>query len=765
MIFGQTITGKRYNNGHQSVTLRRDTTTLGSGGSLTTTGEGTNQSVSRNTTGRYASNAIASYREAESVNSDNTITYTYTDLEGWQATEGHGTTSGSRSWSFSYRPPEVVTPVYTGDGSENDPYSYHLANFLVGTGYQSESASGSYSDNYSGKTSYDTTSKSWSLTEGTGDGKGSVISSRHSWVDAAVSFGYHIHAVPIPNSAVFVKYYAPGNYNSSNAVSKGTIFTSTFTVENGQWKSLFEGRDDEYTYANYSMNAFEVLNIVEANNTETRIIDFSGSETTRTSQRTDWSTISGTKATIQSIKRSDTTREIAEYRYVDIHKMPFHTTSEDNRTVNLVVSDFIVSDANGIQQRTYKNDAIATSFYNHTNIYEYNNINDWAIIKETQNAVLSKTSPSANYTITNVITYYTSTKNMYPYTNLDYTDTVNYCTLSLSRTGVNSHYTHAAITYVNSVELTFGANGAGITFGGPTVIPGGFTSENFDHQVPKREPPPPIPPGSPALTSGIPVAGIEIGDKIRELLDELEAKFAAKFKGLSYEQKLEIINNTFSMSGWDIDAFFDLGKDGGYDEWFNNLPDDMKPLLGSITIDGKPYWAAEANYILWGFANRMFHEHLLEAGGGKTIKKYYPGLGLVPGPGITVSHYVNPEDGSLGPIIMTLGDALLWVKSWRSAWYGICDGRFFKDNPLPERRSTGAGLKGRLDFTKVGWDYYGKGPGKRGDFSIPPGTQISDRPVQANPCKLVNDKTEFDFSLYIGGGKLEATVKIDTTGK
>ena len=319
------------------------------------------------------------------------------------------------------------------------------------------------------------------------------------------------------------------------------------------------------------------------------------------------------------------------------------------------------------------------------------------------------------------------------------TDTVDTCWASLSGTGVNSHYSHVTSTYVESVELTFGTTGATVTFGGPKTLPSGFTSENFDQNLPKG-----AKPVTPTLTNGIPVAGIEIGDKIRELLEELETKFAELFEELEYEQMLEIIKNTAAQDGWEIVAFFGLGKDNFYDIYFNNRPTDMDSLLGSITIDGKPYWAAEANYILWGFSQRMFHEHLLAAGKGQTVRNTHipPVHGTT---AITISHYRRP-DGLMGDKVITLKNILLWVEAWRAYQYGS---RFFSDNPLPERRSTGLGIKGRLDFTKVGWDYYGKGPGKRGDFSIPPDTQISDRPVQANPNS--NPCEKFDFKLYIGG--------------
>ena len=211
--------------------------------------------------------------------------------------------------------------------------------------------------------------------------------------------------------------------------------------------------------------------------------------------------------------------------------------------------------------------------------------------------------------------------------------------------------------------------------------------------------------------------------------------------------KLEIINNTTSLSGWDISAFYALGSPSKYDDWLNNVPAGTEALFGSITIDGKPYWGAEANYILWGFAFRMFHEHMLEAGGGKIVN-HFNGMAWEP-------RYDNPN-GGIGPKIMTLEDALALVKIWRAGLYGI---RETFDETNPARRSSGSGIFGWLAFTQAGWDFYGEGPGKRGDFSIASVAKISDREVLANPCNLATFKS--NFGLSIGGKKFPAKVEVN----
>ena len=278
-----------------------------------------------------------------------------------------------------------------------------------------------------------------------------------------------------------------------------TIFTSTFRVANGKWKSLFEGRDYEYTYANYSMAGSGTATITDVSSVSTYSRNASGSEMKWTSQRTDWSTISGTKQTTGSKYRSNLVRNFGDGRSSDSTGVTVsngvtstnHATHDSWNKVSLVIIDTIIKDANGVQTRTYNNDATAVSSSYGTNNFSNGTYSSWCIHQSSQNAVLSKTDPLANYTVTNHVTNNVSSQGSYC-GNQTYSETVDTCWMSLSGTGVNSHYTHAAITYVNSVELTFGANGAGITFGGPTVTPGGFTSENFDQDIPKPPPPPPL---------------------------------------------------------------------------------------------------------------------------------------------------------------------------------------------------------------------------------------------------------------------------------
>ena len=261
-----------------------------------------------------------------------------------------------------------------------------------------------------------------------------------------------------------------------------------------------------------------------------------------------------------------------------------------------------------------------------------------------------------------------------------------------------------------------------------------------------------------------PIAGIELGDLIRQGLEELEEKFSK----LTYEEKLEVIRTVPSGSGWDIGDFVSVGIPGAHiqgDDFFSNLPDGLQYLFGSITIDGDPYWAPEANYLLWGFAWRMFHNHLLAAGQGKTISNYDPLYGPGPGPGHGTLHtYYITQEGKIGREVITLEDTLFKVKVWRTFKYGILGGRLLYDESLPERRSPGLGINPRLAFTQAGWDYYGEGPSNRGDLSAMRPARILDRTVIPNPSSIPQKQIAVGFGLGDKPGTAYAvgvTVKLE----
>jgi hypothetical protein len=176
ITLGQTITGKRYNKGGSTRTVTLNTTQTPSGGTLVTSGKGTDVMNYRNANGRYAASAIAQYRESESVTSINTITYNH-DGTTWQATGGEGTVNGSRSWDFSYRPKDVVAPFFDNPHVFPNifPYMSDINEHLIrvdGTSMNSTGSTGYYSDSYQGETSFNTVTKTFDLIDGKGSGDG-----------------------------------------------------------------------------------------------------------------------------------------------------------------------------------------------------------------------------------------------------------------------------------------------------------------------------------------------------------------------------------------------------------------------------------------------------------------------------------------------------------------------------------------------------------------------------------------------------------------
>jgi len=217
-----------------------------------------------------------------------------------------------------------------------------------------------------------------------------------------------------------------------------------------------------------------------------------------------------------------------------------------------------------------------------------------------------------------------------------------------------------------------------------------------------------------------PVAGAEIGDQIRVVLEKIEKEF----NDLSRADKLSVILGTSSPVGWDIDELFKAGK-ASTDDWkFQNDIHNLWQkgfLPGSVTIDGNSYWAAEANYVLWGFAQRMFHNFLLSETNGRGV---YESRG--------VSYYDLQWEYKIQ--VITIDSSLTMMELWRKANYGSRD---TSDVPNPERRSPGSGITGRTYWTISGWQYYGNGPGQRGGFGAATLAKINTK-ATPNPHKSEN---------------------------
>ena len=84
---------------------------------------------------------------------------------------------------------------------------------------------------------------------------------------------------------------------------------------------------------------------------------------------------------------------------------------------------------------------------------------------------------------------------------------------------IPAHTSHHSV-----VQVDFSGNGVGVTFGEPTQIDAGFFDSGVEKFLTEGETTKPVP----MDTSGIPMAGIELGDLIREALEKLEEEFSKK---------------------------------------------------------------------------------------------------------------------------------------------------------------------------------------------------------------------------------------------
>lgn len=100
---------------------------------------------------------------------------------------------------------------------------------------------------------------------------------------------------------------------------------------------------------------------------------------------------------------------------------------------------------------------------------------------------------------------------------------------------------------------------------------------------------------------------------------------------------------------------------------------------GTVTYNGKCYWAAELNYMLWGMANRLCYDFVTDVGSSNRCS-------LVDGTPINSDY--------------SLATALALVGAWRSFKYGPRMTEFIED---PWLRGAGLGISGRTAWTRAGW--------------------------------------------------------------
>ncbi len=104
---------------------------------------------------------------------------------------------------------------------------------------------------------------------------------------------------------------------------------------------------------------------------------------------------------------------------------------------------------------------------------------------------------------------------------------------------------------------------------------------------------------------------------------------------------------------------------------------------------GKCYWASEVNYILWGFLNAKCHEYLRkEVFDVRVRQNILPGMACARIDGLDMDDF-------------NLDTANGFVEAFRTAAH------FDRVNEQgnPPRREAGLGIKGRVSWTEIGWNF------------------------------------------------------------
>jgi hypothetical protein len=204
-----------------------------------------------------------------------------------------------------------------------------------------------------------------------------------------------------------------------------------------------------------------------------------------------------------------------------------------------------------------------------------------------------------------------------------------------------------------------------------------------------------------------PIAGMEVGSQLRHMLRIVDNVI----NELTLDEIILIHDSMrlipWNLGAWDITEMFEAGGGGEDKSVFSEYNDRIYNSNGSLMVDGKPFWAAEVNYVLFGFVRRAIHEHFLENYGTTALGTFY-----------------NIPDHAIPVVTLTGSKALVTV--YRNIFFATRN--YEPLDSLPDQRSRGPGVAGRNAWTEIGWNYYDT----LGDsFSDPP-DHITDRYITPN---------------------------------
>ena len=229
--------------------------------------------------------------------------------------------------------------------------------------------------------------------------------------------------------------------------------------------------------------------------------------------------------------------------------------------------------------------------------------------------------------------------------------------------------------------------------------------------------------------------GKEVGPELRALIRRMYRGFWNVLK--TGEERHQVCRTLPGVSSWDIMEFFAAGGGGRGGALLGANKDvfggpcngiqQTNNCIGSVTVDGNCFWAAEVNYYLWGSARKMCDRFYQSVASHVDDAKYW---GLVFRDGV----WWNPDNRRRIMARITLGNTKRWVSQYRGLFYGY---REYIDKKCPERRSRGPGISGRLLWTEAGWN---------SKTSLANAANINSR---CTPC---NRKNEWGLTGYIGQG-------------
>lgn len=152
--------------------------------------------------------------------------------------------------------------------------------------------------------------------------------------------------------------------------------------------------------------------------------------------------------------------------------------------------------------------------------------------------------------------------------------------------------------------------------------------------------------------------------------------------------------------------------------------------IGSVTIDGNCYWAAEVNWVLWGHMRQVCQRFYVTQATGTRLS-WWGNKDL----GGKSARYWYKLKGRPDRRIETIDDVTFYAVAWRLLKYPH---RLLEDpESEPARRSPGVGDLERVGWTMAGW---------YGDFSVAKSPNVNTR---CPPCAPDNVYTGF-LTAFIG---------------